>query len=114
MVCCALPSPLHAPRRPLTFPLEAGQLVDTLTLQVPPPSHSGERGKDGTSNIRRVPNRGYSQVEANHGHPDYTCIYRVMVHGQVQEEVQEEVHEEVHEVVQEEVVRGEEVQGEEV
>ena len=105
MVCCALPSPLHAlpPRRPLTFPLEAGQLVDTLTLQVPLPTHSGERGKDGT-----VPNRGYSQVEANYGHPDYTCIYRIMVHGQVQE-----VHEEVHEEVQE-VVRGEEVQGEEV
>ena len=88
---------MSCPQAPLTFPLEASQLVDTLTLQVPPPSHSGERGKDGKSNIRRVPNRGYTQVEANHGHPDYTCIYRVMVHGQVQEEVQEEVHEEVQE-----------------
>ena len=45
-------------------------------------------------------------MEANHGHTDYTCVYRVMVHGQVQE-VQEgemkEVQREVQEVVQEEV-----------
>ena len=44
-------------------------------------------------------------MEANHGHPDFTCIYRLMVHGQVQAEVQgEEAHSEKVEMHSEEVL----------
>jgi len=71
--------PPPSSRRPQTFLLEeaASQLLDTLTLQ----------------------------VEANHGHPDFTCIYRLMVHGQVQAEVQgEEAHSEKVEMHSEEVL----------
>lgn len=59
---------------------EDGQLLGTFTYQ-----EDGEALQTFAVGVSREPQRSFQMVEvkvsSNWGHPDYTCVYRVRVHG---------------------------------